>query len=310
MQTISDTSYIRPSRGCVATIGFFDGVHRGHCCLIEQVRHEAGRRGLASCVVTFPTHPRQVMQSDFRPELLTCCAEKLQHLDRTGLDYCLLLEFTPQLAQLSARDFMQLLHDRYGVEVLLIGHDHRFGHDRSAGFDDYVAYGRELGMEVIRARAFHYDKEQCVSSSFIRRLLHRGDVLQAGRWLGYDYALQGTVVEGHRVGHTLGFPTANLRVECPEKLVPPDGTYAVFVHIGTATYGGMLGIGHRPTLDNGTDRSIEVNIFDFSGNLYGHSLRVSFHSRIRGVEKFGSVDELAERLRQDEAEARRILNGQ
>ena len=151
----SDTG-LRPS---VATIGFFDGVHRGHRYLIEQVRAVAAERGLASSVVTFPVHPRKVMQADYHPKLLTTCDEKVSLLATTGVDYCMMLGFTPEIARLSAWEFMSILKERYRIRALVVGYDHRFGHNRCEGFEDYVRYGRKLGMEVLLAHAYSYRKE-------------------------------------------------------------------------------------------------------------------------------------------------------
>lgn len=301
------------SRPGVATIGFFDGVHRGHRYLIDQVCEVARVRGLASVAVTFSVHPRKVMQASFQPELLLTCDEKIDLLREAGIDRCIVLDFTPAMSQLSARQFMALLKDRYGVAALVTGYDHRFGHNRAEGPDDYVRYGRELGMEVIPARAYDCRVEDAdgnghnISSSLIRSLLHRGDVSAAAACLGYHYFLQGTVVGGYRVGRTIGFPTANLKVDCPDKLVPADGVYAVRVGVDGREYGGMLCIGLRPTLNNGSGRSIEVNIFDFHDDIYGHPMRLSFVCRTRSEQKFRTVDELIARLHQDEAEVRGIL---
>ncbi len=289
---------------CVATIGFFDGVHLGHRYLIRQTQEVAVRRGVPAMVVTFATHPRQVMQPGYRPCLLTTCQEKEALLQEAGADRCLMLEFTPQLARLTAHEFMTLLHSRYGVEALVIGYDHRFGHGRSEGFDDYVRYGRELGMEVCLARAYCLADGTEVSSSRVRRLLQAGEVEEAACELGYRYFLSGTVVGGHRVGRTLGYPTANLQPDDPCKLVPAVGVYAVRVEWEGVPRAGMLSIGHRPTVDNGTERSIEVHIFDFEGDLYGRRLTLTFLSRLREEQKFASLDELAAQLRLDEEAAR------
>ncbi len=295
---------------CVAAIGFFDGVHRGHRYLIEQVQEIAAERELSSAVVTFPVHPRKVLYPDFCPELLTTCEERTALLEQTSIDYCLMLDFTSELAQLSAREFMCILKQRYHIEVLVIGYDHRFGHNRCEGFDEYVRYGKELGMEVIPARACYLNKGETqddISSSRIRRLLHAGEILEANECLGYEYFLQGTVVGGYHVGRTIGFPTANLRVENPDKLIPADGVYAVRVSLEGKTYGGMLSIGNRPTINNGIDRSIEVNIFDFHSNIYNQPMRLSFVCRTRPELKFASVDELVAQLHKDEAEVKKIL---
>lgn len=300
--TFSDN---RPS---IATIGFFDGVHRGHQYLIEQVRAAAAGRGWASAVVTFPVHPCRVMHPDRCPALLNTCEEKLAMLEKTGVDRCVLLEFTPQLAALSAYEFMKLLKEQYRIRALVIGYDHRFGHNRSEGFDDYVQYGARLGMEVLPAKAYYgLDETLAVSSSRIRKLLLSGQVSEAQACLGYEYFLQGIVVGGYRVGRTLGFPTANLQVTCPDKLIPADGVYAVRVHLNDTCYGGMLSIGLRPTLDNGVNRSIEVHIFDFHQDIYQHSLRLSFVRRTRDEKKFNSLEELTSQLQRDEAEIRQLL---
>ena len=304
--TFSDN---RPS---VAAIGFIDGVHRGHRYLIEQVREAASLRRLAASVVTFPVHPRRVTQPDCQLRLLTTCQEKTDLLAATGVDTCLMLDFTPWLASLSARDFMSILKRRYQIAVLVIGYDHRFGHNRSEGFEDYMRYGQELGMEVVPARAFSDrigGKDVNISSSWIRRLLADGRVEEANEALGYDYFLQGTVVSGHQVGRRLGFPTANVQVNSPDKLIPADGVYAVWVDVDGCRWGGMLSIGRRPTLGNGPERSIEVNLFGFHADIYQHALRVTFVARTRGERKFGSLEELVAQLHKDEAEVKSLLQG-
>ncbi|MBQ8225076.1 MAG: bifunctional riboflavin kinase/FAD synthetase [Bacteroides sp.] len=294
------------SKSLVATIGFFDGVHLGHRFLISQVNEVARSRGYASAVVTFPEHPRKVMQPDFAPRLLNTCEEKLSLLAAAGVQQTIMQPFTKELAALSARDFMQLLQRDYKVQALLIGHDHRFGHNRSEGFDDYLNYAKELGMEVLLARAYLY-KDIKVSSSKIRHHLLQGEMMEATALLGYEYVLQGTVVGGYRIGRRLGYPTANIRPDSPEKLIPCDGVYAVRVQLGASVYGGMLSIGYRPTLGNGPDRSIEVHIFDFHEDIYDCPIRLSFVARTRDDLKFDTLEELKERLQQDEKEIRAIL---
>ncbi len=286
---------------CVATIGFFDGVHIGHRFLIDQVKEVAAARGVRSALVTFPVHPRKVMNSEYRPELLTTQEEKTDLLAGTGVDYCFMLDFTPELSQLSAREFMtHILKERYQADCLVIGYDHRFGHNRSEGFDDYVRYGQEIGMEVILARACTYNDIH-ISSSVVRNYLRQGEVSMASLCLGYDYYLEGTVVDGYKMGRKIGFPTANLRVDDPDKLVPSEGVYAVRVSFGGHTYTGMLGIGRRPTFNDNSDRSIEVHIFQFNSDIYDEFIRISFVQYIRPDMKFNSVDELIAQLHQDSA---------
>lgn len=286
----------------VATIGFFDGVHRGHQHLLRQVLEVAHQRHMASLVVTFFQQPRHVVTHETdRFFLLTTTNEKLHLLQQAGIDHCEVMEFTPELALMTAHDFMQLLHDKYGVSALVIGYDHRFGHNRSEGFDDYVRYGKQLGIEVLKATQF-----PAVSSTKIRELLLEGDLEAANQILGYRYMLEGKVVNGFHIGHTMGFPTANLQV-APEKLIPADGVYAVMVELDGEQHQGMLNIGTRPTLANSDERSIEVHIFDFHDNIYDKELRLSLVKRTRGEVRFASKEQLILQLQQDAAEIKTIL---
>lgn len=301
-----------PYQACVATIGFFDGVHRGHRFLIRQLTRYAVGHDLASLLVTFRTHPRQVMQAAYQPQLLTTYDEKCAQLATTGADCCLTLDFTTALAALSARRFMaEILKEKLFVKVLIIGYDHRFGHDRSEGFAEYVEYGRELGMEVVRTDAFAMS-EVNVSSSMVRACLAEGEVGIAARCLTRPYEITGRVVHGFHVGHELGFPTANIQVEDSQKLIPKNGVYAVWVKgkIGGEehVWGGMLNIGLRPTMENGENRTIEVHLLDFAGDLYGCRLTLSFVRRLRDERKFRNKGELVHQLREDEAMVRMILN--
>ena len=280
--------------GKVATIGFFDGVHLGHQHLLSQLKEVANEHNLSTLVITFSQLPRQVVNHDSsRFTLLTTTEEKLQLLDLAGIDQCEVMEFTPELAALTAFDFMKLLHDQYQVHALLIGYDHRFGHNRTEGFDDYVNYGKELGIEVIQATEL-----PAVSSSKIRELLLLGDLQVANKCLGHPYMLEGMVVSGFHVGQTLGFPTANLQV-APEKLIPANGVYAVQVELDGKAYQGMLNIGTRPTLANGNNRSIEVHIFDFHDDIYEKPLKLLLIKRTRGEKKFATKEQLKRQLQQD-----------
>lgn len=305
MTIITDTSHLSLSP-CVATIGCFDGVHRGHRYLVEQVCSEARKRNMQSALITFPIHPRQVMQSDYCPQWLTCLPQKQALMQTLDADFCILLPFTHELSMLSAREFMQLLHERYNVCALVIGYDHRFGHNRSEGFEDYCRYGEELGMEIIHATGLIEDGVS-ISSSLIRGLLKKGEVEKANHYLGYNYYLDGTVVDGFKVGRKLGFPTANLKPSCSDKLIPSTGVYAVYVYVEGERHVGMLNIGHRPTLSNGTEISIEVNIFDFSDNLYHHSMRIEFVRFIRAEQKFDSLELLVEQLKRDKLSVLSLL---
>ena len=292
----------------MATIGFFDGVHRGHKFLIKSVIDRAAEYGLQSAVITFDRHPRLVLHKEFQPRLLTTNDEKLRLLAATGVNRCEMLRFDEQTASLSAYDFMKtVLRGRLNVRRLITGYDNRFGHNRAEGFDDYVRYGLELGMEVERAEAFVLNGVN-VSSSVVRSFLSAGETDMASMCLGYHYKIVGTVVSGYHEGRKLGFPTANIDVEDKLKLVPEAGVYAVRVRIGDEPelLDGMMNIGTRPTFD-GTETTLEVNIFGFGGDIYGRKITVEFHRRLREERKFGSVYKLMDQLKADREEACRVL---
>ena len=291
---------VNGQRSTVATIGFFDGVHRGHQHLIKQVLEVAHAQGLESLVVTFAQQPRKVVHHE-GTYLLTTTEEKIELLKQAGIDHCEVMEFTHELASLTAREFMQLLKEQYRVAALVIGYDHRFGHNRTEGFNDYVRYGQALGMDVIQATEF-----PAVSSSKIRELLLLGDLLVANNCLGYCYRLQGKVVSGFHVGHTIGFPTANIAVD-EEKLVPANGVYAVYVEMNGKHYQGMLNIGTRPTMENGDARSVEVHIFDFHEDIYDQLLRLELVKHTRGEVKFATKEQLVLQLQHDAIEIKNIL---
>jgi riboflavin kinase/FMN adenylyltransferase len=285
----------------VGTIGFFDGVHLGHRYLLNQVKEEAKRLNLPSAVVTFPVHPRKVLQKDYQPALLCRYEEKIEQLQTTGIDYCITLPFTTDIAEMTAQEFMQqVLKQDIGIHTLIVGYDHRFGHNREDGFQEYVKYGNELGMNVIEARELQIDGEN-VSSTKIRRLLKNGEIEKANSLLTYNYTLSGKIVEGYRVGRTIGFPTANIKSWERYKVIPKLGVYAVLVHIRDIIYEGMLYIGTRPTLHDDPEISVEVNIFNFNADLYDQSLTVEFIDFIREDKKFDRMEELIDQIHNDKS---------
>lgn len=292
----------------VATIGFFDGVHRGHRYLIDQMITVAKEAGMESMVITFDRHPRQVLHSDYLPQMLSTFEEKKALLKNTPADHIEILTFDEQLAALSAHDFMkQVLRERLNVCKLVIGYDNRFGHNRSEGFEDYVRYGQELGIEVIQAMPLSEPDKEAISSSYIRACLLVGNVWGANEALGYAYSLTGRVTEGFHEGRKIGFPTANLNTDEIGKIIPAPGVYAVHVQLENEQHlrPAMMNIGTRPTYD-GHMQTLEVHIFDFNGDIYGQQLRVVFDRRIRNEMKFSSPQELAKQLEKDKEEIRRI----
>lgn len=293
---VNDCSGIAPS---VATIGFFDGVHRGHQFLLNGVRELARQRGLASMAITFSVHPRKVLHESYMPQLLTTCDEKLTLLEKIGLDQTALLDFSQLLSQMTAREFMQkVISELLNVKVLVIGYDHRFGHNREEGFEQYVQYGKEMGLEVVQAQVCSIEHVN-VSSSVVRSFLGEGYVDMANRCLGYEYAIEGRVVHGFQVGRKLGFPTANIQPEDADKMLPANGVYAVKVDVQGRKCFGMLNIGCRPTLNNGENVSIEVHIIDWNSEIYGEKIKVGFVKKIRDEQPFDNLLQLESQLKKD-----------
>lgn len=296
------------SAPCVVTVGFFDGVHRGHRYLIKQVTDEARRLGIESVVVTFDRHPRQVLGCDYRPRMLNTLEEKTALLASTGIDRCVILPFDEAMSRLTASEFMStVLRDKIGARALVTGYDNRFGRNRSDGFDDYVRYGDEIGMAVIKAKPLVLNGVS-VSSSVIRSFIEAGEVEMAALCLESHYTLAGRVVAGEHVGSGMGYPTANIEPDNADKLIPATGVYAVWVDIEgvTGRCHAMMNIGFRPTF-GGTRKTLEVHILNFSGDIYGRRITVSFVGHLRTERKFRGASELANQLHEDARMAIEIL---
>ncbi|MGL5317306.1 MAG: bifunctional riboflavin kinase/FAD synthetase [Bacteroidales bacterium] len=294
-----DSNTIDTRPGLVATVGFFDGVHLGHQHLISCLKCEADKLGLKSAVFTFREHPRKVVNSSYHPSLLNTFEEKVEHLTSTDIDYCVAMNFTPQLSRLTARDFMlQVLSEQYNVKVLYVGYDHRFGRDRVEEFEDYKAIGDEIGIEVKQAPVFKLD-DRAISSSLIRRYLEEGSVDLATEALSYPYHLSGLVVEGFQIGRKINFPTANLLLENPDKLIPKNGVYVVRSKYKEESYFGMMNIGNRPTVHSEGGLSVEVNLFDFDQDIYGEWLNIEILTFLREEKKLKGLEELKGQLQRD-----------
>lgn len=291
-------------KGCAVTIGFFDGVHRGHRYLLRQLEELADANGLSAMAVTFDCHPRMVIKGDFIPLLLTTQEEKLTLLSEAFGGEVVVLPFTKELSALSAKEFMQsVLREKLNTELLLMGYNHQFGHGGGTQ-EEYEAWGKETGIKVCIANELAGEK---VSSSRIRSLISLGEIEKANSLLGHPFFLTGEVTEGRQIGRHIGFPTANLSLP-REKLLPACGAYAVWVHLPDGTKrGGMLCIGHRPTIETNGETSVEVHIFDFNGILYGESISIDFIAKLRDEQHFASLDALQQQLTRDAASAREII---
>ncbi|NLO70457.1 MAG: bifunctional riboflavin kinase/FAD synthetase [Porphyromonadaceae bacterium] len=297
-----------PWEKCIATVGFFDGVHGGHRFLLNELNEEARKKDCISVVITFNIHPRKILKSDFQPRLLTTLEEKLELLSTTGVDACYVLDFTHELSLFTAQEFIEkILFEKLHVRSLLVGHDHRFGHNREEGFEDYCRYGKDLGMNVIQAAKFTVEKEEHFSSSQIRTALRTGDIERANKLLTYPYTFVGKVIGGYKNGRKIGFPTANIWFENKEKIVPAIGVYAVRAYVRNRVHIGMMNIGYRPTISSDGEISMEVHIIDFDYDIYNHYIKIECIHRIRDEMKFNGIDELVAQLKKDKENVIRLL---
>ncbi|MBQ3324573.1 MAG: bifunctional riboflavin kinase/FAD synthetase [Muribaculaceae bacterium] len=290
-----------------ATIGMFDGMHRGHITLINALKHEAMARHQRSAVITFRKHPQLVVNPGDSPKALMTLDKKIEAIAATAPDYLILLDFDKNLSQLSAKDFIELLHDHYNVATLVMGYNHRFGHERNTTFAHYVEQGRLADVEVVKAPEY-LGRYAPVSSSIVRQLITSGRVEDAMNCMGHPFELSGKVVHGFHNGRGIGFPTANVGEIDPAMILPHQGAYAVMVYVSGQWHKGMVNIGHRPTLDNGDNVSIEVHIFDFDDDIYSQPITLHFVRFLRLEFKLGSIEQLRAQLTYDKQLSNQILD--
>ena len=283
----------------VVATGFFDGVHTGHRLVIKQLVEAAAARGDESMVVTFWPHPRNVLQKEARSlRLLTTLAEKKQMLLGMGVDKVEVLDFTKDFSRMTTEEYLLMLKEKYGAKTVLIGYDNRMGCDAKDA-DQVMETAVHVGLEAIRTEMIPSQQGYAVSSTKIRQKIEEGDVQAASAMLGYDYSLLGVVVAGNRIGRTIGFPTANMQLYEPLKLVPGNGVYFVRVHTLGQDWYGMCNVGCRPTVGQGNARTIETHIFDFDEDIYGLDIKVTFVGKIRDEIKFASLEDLKNQLEID-----------
>lgn len=286
----------------VATVGSFDGVHRGHVSLLRQLVSLADARGCRSAVITFRNHPRELIHGGV--DRLTGLDERLRLIGAEGVDDIILLDFDERLRMMTAGEFMAYVRSRYGVDVMLLGFNNGFGHDGLRGIDAYRRAGHAVGVEVCGAVEVQGPK---VSSTAVREALSAGDVARAEALLGRPYSLAGRVVHGRELGRTIGYPTANVEPVCADALVPLRGVYAAYVTLPDGSVRrAIMNIGHRPTIDDGRGDTIEVHVLDYDGDLYDRLVTVTFRARLRDERRFDSLDALRRQLDADADMARRL----
>jgi riboflavin kinase/FMN adenylyltransferase len=311
MKVYYSTDTIPTFQKAVVTIGTFDGVHTGHKSILEQLKREAIRIGGETVIITFHPHPRKVIVTG-QPgiQLINTIDEKIELLDQNGIDHLVVVPFTDTFAQQSPEAYIeQFLVEKFHPHTVIIGYDHRFGKNRQGDYKLLELYSDRLGFNLMEIPA-HVINDNTVSSTRIREAVLEGNTDRANTLLGYDFFFEGTVVDGNKLGRTLGYPTANLRIENEEKCIPGNGIYAVLVEVRSKKPGnllkGMMSIGIRPTI-GGTDRVIEVNIFDFNEDIYGATLRVYVKKYLRSEVKFNGLDALVEQLAKDKEDTLKVL---
>ncbi len=298
---------LQPLPNAVVTSGTFDGVHRGHQTILNRLTEVARTSGGQSVLITYWPHPRTVVSNDSQDlKMLTTLDEKIDLLDQAGVDHLIVIPFTRSFSQLTSGEYIQqILIDKIGTKKLVIGYDHRFGRDREGGFEYIRTHQSDYGFEVEEIPRQDVDAVG-VSSSKIRTALMDGNIRTANQFLGRPYRLTGTIVKGQQLGRTIGFPTANMQVDDPVKLIPANGVYAVEVLYAGQLLGGMLNIGFRPTVA-GTGQTIETYLFDFDRDIYGEHLTLRFREFLRPEQKFEGLPALVAQLKRDEESARTLL---
>ena len=280
----------------VATIGFFDGVHIGHRFLLSELKTMAQKTGFESLVISFNNSPQNSLHPEKNIKYLSTPLEKTQLLSDFGISNCLMLDFDKKIAQQDAETFLMWLKEMYSVKILLIGHDHRFGNDKISTFETYQKLGEKLNIEITKCTKFEDNGKQ-VSSSIIRSLISNGDIKLANQLLDYTYSITGKVIHGNKIGRTIGFPTANLKINS-EKIIPKNGVYIVETCINNQIYKGLLNIGTRPTIDGNT-QTIETHLIDFNKDIYDEKITLYIKKRLRDEIKFSSITELQQQIEID-----------
>lgn len=302
MKIYNSIQEFAPSGKTTVTLGTFDGVHKGHKKILDKLLNSSRASGCESVVLTFFPHPRMVLQQNSDIKLLNTMAEKAALLEDYGVENLIIHPFDHAFSRLTAEEFVKdVLVGKLNISKIIIGHDHRFGRNRTATITDLLQFGEEYGFEVEQISALEVN-EVSVSSTKIRIALESGDVATANEYLGYDYFVTGTVVQGKQLGRIIGFPTANISITEDYKLIPDNGVYVISSEIEGEMVQGMMNIGNNPTV-GGTSRTIEANFFGIDKNLYGTTLRITMHKRLRDQVKFPSVDALKMQLEQDRAAA-------
>jgi riboflavin kinase/FMN adenylyltransferase len=291
----------------ILTLGTFDGVHIGHKKILQKLTQNTPNEEYESVVLTFFPHPRMVLQEDSNIKLLNTIKEKQDLLDEIGIENLVIHPFDETFSQLTAEEFVKtVLVEKFHIQKIIIGHDHRFGRNRTANIDHLIDFGKQYGFDVSQISVQELN-EISVSSTKIRNAILDGNIQLANDYLGYSYFITGTVITGKQLGRTIGFPTANIKIEEKYKLIPQNGVYLVQASINSQIINGMMNIGTNPTV-GGQEQSIEIHFLDFDADIYNQELKVSILQRIRDEKKFNSLQDLQEQLQKDKVIAKEYFN--
>lgn len=308
MKIYKDLSEYNSTDKTFVTIGTFDGVHIGHQKVIKKLIKSAHKKNATSLLLTFFPHPRMVLQKDTGIQLINTIDERIQLLNKIGLEAIVIQPFTKEFSKLTALDFTRnILVNKLNISKLVIGYDHHFGKNREGNFEQLKEYGHTYGFDLKEISQQDIDKI-AVSSTKIRTAIENGEIEKANNYLGYNFMLTGTVVKGKNLGEKIGFPTANLYIKETYKIIPKTGAYVVKSEIGEKTIFGMMNIGFRPTV-SGEDQTIEIHFFDFNQDLYDKNIQIDVLAFLRDEQKFESIDALKQQLNVDKEKSLKLING-
>ncbi|RUA11632.1 MAG: riboflavin biosynthesis protein RibF [Flavobacteriia bacterium] len=298
--------FAEKDRCTILTIGTFDGVHLGHQKIIQRLNRIKAEENGKTAILTFFPHPRRVLNRGNEIKMLTTIDEKIDLLDKLGLDFLIIEPFTKEFSDLPAREFVKdLLVDQLKIKILVIGYDHQFGKNREGDYEQMKEFGEEFGFRLEKIPVHDFENV-AISSTKIRKALENGNIEKANQYLGYEYFLTGEVIKGQGLGKKMSYPTINIHISEDYKLIPKTGVYTVKTRIGKKTVFGIMNIGFRPTVD-GKYQTIEVHLLDFNADLYGENIRIRMLKRIREEKKFESLEALTKQIRKDEETAREWL---
>ncbi len=300
---------VKLTNNTILTIGTFDGVHLGHKKILNQLLQKKQETGFETFIFTFDPHPRKVLfpeQTDLK--LVTETEEKINLLNVSGIDHVLLYPFNKTFSEISPEDYISnLLVEKLKAKIIIVGYDHRFGKNRAGNLELLLSFSEKYNYEVIEISAEDIDSIN-ISSTQIRKAIEAGEIQKANQFLGYNFFVTGKVTEGKKLGRTIGFPTANIVLDCVDKIIPKQGVYAVVATIKNGTFNGMLNLGINPTVSSNNQLKMEVHLFDFNEEIYGETIKIEFKERIRDEKKFADLSQLKEQLKIDMEKVIEVLN--